>query len=195
MINNKKTLIAIFALTLPLIVLSGLWAKAATHQSVGEQIWQVEIKGYDPRDPLYGHYLRYRFDWNIVENSNSDTEHKRAGTQMCLCLNNSGSSIKDPAAYPVQCKAPTNKSCESVMKIYKHGSRYALKQSSEPERFFIPEENSKHIDRLFREGKTTFRMELMAHKDNSVAIRALFVEDIPLDQYLRSLPPEQSAKH
>lgn len=188
MTYDKKALIGIFVLVFPLLVLGGLWAKAATHQTVGQQIWQVKITGYDPRDPLYGHYLRYRIDWDIAGDSNAS--HLNGVKNVCMCLNSSGNGFKDPSAYPVQCNVTTTASisCESVMEVHKFGNRYALQQSREPERFFIPEENSHKVDSLFRDGETIFRMELMAHKDHSVSIRGLYVDDIPLDEYLRKLP-------
>jgi hypothetical protein len=28
--------------------------------------WAIPITGYDPRDPLRGHYIQFRYDWKVV---------------------------------------------------------------------------------------------------------------------------------
>ena len=50
-------------LALPLLLLAGLTARAEWTRRVGELI-RVHIAGYDPRDVLRGHFLRYRIAWN-----------------------------------------------------------------------------------------------------------------------------------
>jgi uncharacterized membrane-anchored protein len=191
MTNDKKTLTGIFVLVFPLLVLGGLWAKAATYQNVGQQIWKLKITGYDPRDILYGHYLRYRIDWDIKGEQGAMS---LPAEDLCMCLNSSGNGFKAPAAYPVHCEAPANNSCSSVIKVYNHYNRYTLQQSSEPEKYFIPEENATEIDRLFRAGEVPFYMEVMAHDDHSVAIRGLYVDNVRLEDYLRNMPAKKSVQ-
>ena len=56
---NKKLLIAFLAL--PILGVLGLVAQKET--TVQEStIVRIPITGYDPRNMMYGHYLRFRFD-------------------------------------------------------------------------------------------------------------------------------------
>ncbi|GJL86184.1 MAG: hypothetical protein DHS20C02_19590 [Micavibrio sp.] len=185
MTNNKKSIIGVLVLVLPILVLAGMTGKVAIRQQVGEQIWRVKITGYDPRDLLYGHYLRFRYDWNIGANPHTSSASPK--NQTCLCLNQSGDGYSNPEVYQTHCKAPENKSCQSVMKVYRHGNRYSLNRNEVSEKYFIPEENSEEIDRLFRSGDGEFSVELMAHKDHSVSVRKLYINDVPLDEYLRDM--------
>jgi len=175
--NNKWLKIA--ALVLPILALAVMTANATVERNVGDQIWQVKMAGYDPRDLLYGHYLVYRYDWNMTE----DVQRKK--TMSCLCLNSSGDGFKDPLVRPVQCGAPTNNSCRSVIKAYPHGGAYSFNRDGTSERYFIPEESAADLEKLLRDGKYTFRIELMAHKNQSVSIRTLYIDDVPLETYLR----------
>lgn len=52
------------ALALPLAALAGIWAMTWRAAQQGQE-WLIPIQGYDPRDLLRGHYVRYRYDWPI----------------------------------------------------------------------------------------------------------------------------------
>ena len=59
---NRRRFFEIAALLLPFLGLSALWAN--THMMAQRGIlWDVPIQGYDPRDLLRGHYVRYSYDW------------------------------------------------------------------------------------------------------------------------------------
>lgn len=60
-----KKIAIIIALILPILAPSFIIGSTlfARH---GADIYRVKIIGYDPRDMLYGHYLRYRFESEAV---------------------------------------------------------------------------------------------------------------------------------
>jgi uncharacterized membrane-anchored protein len=187
--SNNKFLIGIVVLVLPILVLTGMALKSATSQQVGQQIWQVKIAGYDPRDLLYGHYLRFQYDWNMEGNRSVIPSGYKGN--VCMCLNSSDTGYKNPTAYPVQCEVTTPNMCESSIKVYKHGVRYSLNRNEAQERYFIPEENAYEIDMLFRRGEADFYVEFMAHEDHSVSVRDLYVDGMPLRDYLKNMPKEE----
>jgi len=187
MTGDKKVLTGIFVLVLPILVLAGMTGKAAIHQQVGEQVWKIKITGYDPRDLIYGHFLRFRYDWNIVPNPHTSSTHNNKN-QTCLCLNRADNSYDDPKVYETDCREPENKYCASVMKVYPHGDNYSLNRDEVSEKYFIPEENSAELDLLLRSGENEFSIELMAHKDRSASVRSLYVDDVPLNEHLRNMP-------
>jgi GDYXXLXY protein len=66
-------------LAFPLIGLGASWAM--THHVANQGvIWNVPIKGYDPRDLLRGHYIQYRYDWPGMP----ETSEFYNATALCL---------------------------------------------------------------------------------------------------------------
>lgn len=60
--NSKAIWTALLAL--PVLALAGAWAN--TYRMAQQGIdWDVPVSGYDPRDPLRGHYIRYQYDWPV----------------------------------------------------------------------------------------------------------------------------------
>jgi GDYXXLXY protein len=58
----NRILFRAFALLLPLIGLGGLWGWTHQMSKLGTD-WEVPVRGYDPRDLLRGHFIRYTYDW------------------------------------------------------------------------------------------------------------------------------------
>ncbi|WP_416462340.1 GDYXXLXY domain-containing protein [Sphingomonas sp. VDB2] len=58
----RHRLILAAALLLPLAALLASWAMIHRQAQQGED-WLIPIEGYDPRDLLRGHYVRYRYAW------------------------------------------------------------------------------------------------------------------------------------
>ena len=56
----------IIALVVPVIGLGALWALSDYESRQGTE-WDVEIRGYDPRDLLRGHYVEFTYDWDGIE--------------------------------------------------------------------------------------------------------------------------------
>lgn len=75
------------ALALPLIVLGhGIWRHQANLAAAQE--WRIPISGYDPRDPLRGHYIRFAYDWELRGNG------KPCLAEGCnLCLTQEGGRV------------------------------------------------------------------------------------------------------
>lgn len=59
------------ALSLPLLGLSGGWAMTHVRAQQGEE-WLIPVEGYDPRDLLRGHYIRYRYVWPLERPADPD---------------------------------------------------------------------------------------------------------------------------
>ena len=185
MTSKTATVIAFLALIFPLFVLGGLWAKAATHRDYGQQVWRVKMTGYDPRDVLYGHYLRFRFDWNMP--IAVDEKALADNMNVCMCLNESDEGITNPVAMPMLCDAPETGQCQSLMKVAKNGRFYSVTSNEATEKYFIPEDKAQIIERLFRQSTKPFYMELMAHEDQSVSVRGMYVGDQKIEDYVRYL--------
>jgi hypothetical protein len=74
-----------FAVLLPIVAFAGLVVRAELLRASGP-VFHVAIAGYDPRDLLQGHYLRYRLQW--------PADGECDGATCCLCLQTSGVHTK-----------------------------------------------------------------------------------------------------
>ena len=61
---NKKILAVIFIIPFISLIFWTMWLY--TQQVTGTEI-KVAVMGYDPRDLLSGHYIRYSIDWNRTD--------------------------------------------------------------------------------------------------------------------------------
>ncbi|MGH6616785.1 GDYXXLXY domain-containing protein [Sphingomonas sp.] len=57
------------ALLLPLAVLAYSWASTYRLAQQGQE-WLIPIRGYDPRDLLRGHFIRYQYAWPVAAPTN-----------------------------------------------------------------------------------------------------------------------------
>jgi hypothetical protein len=80
----RKTLLLPLTLALPVFGLAGLWASSHNQAQQGT-LWEVPASGYDPRDLLRGHYIRFRYEWPGAKDDYSDA----------LCLSGRAPVIND----------------------------------------------------------------------------------------------------
>ncbi len=178
---NHKTILKMGALALPFAALLLMAGNATLNRDAGQSVWQVKIAGYDPRDLLYGHYLTYRYEWNVKGNAATPPEN-----DTCLCLTASGGGNRDPEVAPLRCSEKKTARCDVVIQAWKPNGFYSLKPGSGPEQYFIPENHARELEDLLRDGKQTLRIEFTAHKDGHTAIRTLYIGEQPLAAYLRT---------
>jgi hypothetical protein len=171
--SSRKSAIGVAALVLPVVILAAVAGNASLQQNVGQHLWRVKISAYDPRDLLYGHYLTYRYDWT----ADGRIQTPAPANESCLCLNSSGNGSSDPKVHGVSCSVPAGAACESVI------TAPAMR-----EKYMIPEHNAERLESLFRSGNHDFHVEIMAHNNQSVSVRGLYVDDVALEDYLRSMP-------
>jgi uncharacterized membrane-anchored protein len=166
---------AVFALVLMLLLPSLLLAKAMFERDSG-QIWQVPITGYDPRDLLRGHYLNFRYDWDMVETDH--TQYCTAGRPCCLCLNERvGNDFTNPEVRAVDCGiVPELRQCTSLIK--------GMTQVA-PQTYFVPEKHALRLEKMLQANKHDFKMEIAVPRSGGPAIiRDLYIDQKPLARFL-----------
>ncbi len=75
--------------------------------------WVVPIAGFDPRDPLRGHYLRFRYEW-LWQTPDATLAEPIPG---CLCLSRHAAwtaAVPLAAARPTPCEDPAP-TCAAVL--------------------------------------------------------------------------------
>ena len=68
----------IVAVVLPIVLLVGMIGRAEW-QLANSETWHFAIRGYDPRDLLRGHYMRFRLDVPVQSTMQGPTGMQFAG--------------------------------------------------------------------------------------------------------------------
>lgn len=73
-----------------LVPLAGLAAGIIRNERAlaGASEWRIPVAGYDPRDPLHGHYVHFRYLWQVE----GDARLCEAG-QCLICLRQDGEQV------------------------------------------------------------------------------------------------------
>ncbi len=122
----KRPLI-LAALLLPLVgLLAGMVIN--TVQRADAVHWVIPVTGYDPRDPLRGHFIAFRYDWTV----DGDAGQCRAGLCM-ICLEQHGETVVArvvPRDSVVTCPARVDPLASSITSDF--GSRIFVSEASAP---------------------------------------------------------------
>ena len=169
---NKKLLLVVM---IPFILLCLLVARAEYHLSIGTQ-WDFAITGYDPRDLLRGHYLRFRvaYDWQESQNECNGR------TSCSYCLTDVGKQT--PKVQIVDTHIA--KQCDGFMQY---------DDLQEPlNRFYIPETQARLAEDLLRQARidNTAYLRLSINKKGTPRIVDLLIDGRPLEELLEESSEE-----
>ncbi len=163
---NKRVM---FAVALPVLVLCLLIVRAEVSVNQGES-WQLRIAGYDPRDLLRGHYLRFQVDYGIPEGEQRCEDSRTC----CICLEDSGARI--PATSWQQCTTAKTE-CDSIIRAeFEHSLN----------RFYIPEEQASRAEALLLEAQVNENafLQVSVSESGKPVIKDLMIGDVPLESLL-----------
>lgn len=146
-----------------------LIVRAEYHLSVGKQ-WDFALTGYDPRDLLRGHYLRFRIDYDWQENKQSCNTNK--GCSYCL------TDIGNQAPKVQIVNANIAKQCDGFMQYDK--------LQTPLNRFYIPETQAILAEKLLRKARVdkTAYLRLSINKKGVPRIVDLLIDGRPLSHLL-----------
>lgn len=155
------------ALALPLVLLALMVGKAEM-QLADSTVYYFEIEGYDPRDLLRGHYLRFRLQMNqeqAIESCDTRSE------ECCYCLEPGNREMPSPVRMAT-CSTAADM-CEDFVRTR---PLHAL------DRFYIPEEGRGQMERNLREAARSDRAHLAVAVSSSgePMIEALLVNGVPI---------------
>lgn len=132
MINKKLLLIVM----IPFILLCLLIVRAEYHLNMGTE-WDIAVRGYDPRDLLRGHYLRFRLDYNYIDNK----ENNCSGDDCCLCLNKA--EHQAPKVHKTDCATAKTQCDAFILSELQHSLN----------RFYIPETKAQLAETLLQKAR------------------------------------------
>lgn len=163
-----KDRLLLVAVVLPILGLVALVGRAQFHLESGRP-WVLRITGYDPRDLISGHYLRFRYEprWDDAPGTCGEVPPSRIDGGCCLCLEPIAGS-EEPRVRQLACDDPDLPACES----WAPGEALAG-----PQRYFIPEERAAALERALRTRESALRVTVL--DDGTLAIDHLVFDGPP----------------
>jgi uncharacterized membrane-anchored protein len=141
----------IAAVLAPIVGLIGVVVEHEFRLRQGKEV-VLKIEGYDPRDLLSGHYLTYRVNYESEDGEVCDGgvsaqdvisgNAPSADTDTCVCFG------KDGRRQSLSCSHMNLDRCEAVLRGACRNRRFI----AGIERFYIPEDKARVLDRLVRAG-------------------------------------------
>lgn len=158
------------SLGIPVVGLLLLVARAEYAVRSGDS-WLIPITGYDPRDLLYGRFLRYqyKFNWQGYDSCRStwmEDEHQLS-PGCCLCLKRSNEQGFDPPVRQVQCEQ-AQKSCDGWLRS---------EAVMPPLEYFVPEDRALDLENELRTRAAA--LKLTCGPDGAPAISDLYLDGRP----------------
>lgn len=139
-----------------LLPLAGLGAGIALQETGarGASEWRIPVAGYDPRDPLRGRFITFRYVWTV-----SGPAHLCRNAGCDLCLERGGTHVR---------AMPKGESCPT--RIDPRASRIALTYAPEfgadgqplaaMSRLFVSERSAPRLEKQLRAGPMQIRARL-----------------------------------
>ncbi len=150
----RRRLFLAVALALPLVMLAAMALNHQWRRDHGRQV-VLPIQGFDPRDLLAGHYLRYRIDYGIEP---CQAQRNLPDASICLQPERRFSAGDTPS----DCTVYIRGQC-------RHG-----RFEAGIERFYIPEAKASELEALARKKRATLRLSVTA--DGQASIRELLID-------------------
>ncbi len=169
---NKKILVAVL---IPFLLLSLFIIQSEFHIRQGNE-WKFHVQGYDPRDLLRGHYLRFNLRYNWVEGY-----HQCENTNdCCLCLSDIGEIA--PMVRKTSCKVAQNQ-CDGFI-------RGEFERSLN--RYYIPENYAKQAEQILRDARFDNEafLSVSINSQGKPLITDMIIHGESLNELIKQLPEE-----
>lgn len=159
MMHNAKKMVLV-ALLFPIVVLAILIGYRQFVWSFGKEI-VLPISGYDPRDLLSGHYLRYQVEYGI--------------NNICsgVSLTQKGYVCLDPKFFSYEVQTECKRFIQGVCNHGRFEAGF--------ERFYVPENKALSLEKIIRERKAS--VVLSVTSDGQAQVKQLLIEGQPWTEF------------
>ena len=167
------------AVIIPVLGLLVLIGRAEYAVRSGES-WLIPITGYDPRDLLHGHFLRYQFqfNWQGIDTCGSSFE-RSLDASCCLCLNRNNERGFDPPVSQMDCEQ-AQETCDGWL----HSASVMP-----PLRYFVPEEQALNLEQQLQTKPAW--LQLTCGPEGTPAISELYLDGHPWREVLANASQNQ----
>ncbi|RHX90633.1 GDYXXLXY domain-containing protein [Leptospira stimsonii] len=140
----------------------------------------LPIQGYDPRDLLSGHYLRYSISYQteiLCSDSNRETIRRKTKTEEshCVCYSHSGKILEGEGFFVENCDPDTLKS-RDLCRVYLRGSCNSGRFKIGNERYYVNEQKAGEYEARLRKEKGV-HIRLKVDTEGRAITDALIWED------------------
>lgn len=143
-------------LALPILAVLAAITKAEVNLSSSDD-WRFTVEGFDPRDPLRGHYIRFSVD---IQESDVISQCENHDSDCCYCLTSVG--VNAPPRIQRDTCEHARQSCEGAVRI---------KSIRTLRRYYIPESMRHEIDYRMRDAARLGTAEVIVAVDPSGTAR------------------------
>ena len=152
----------VLTLVLPLLLLLGMVGQAERALTGGIVI-RVPITGYDPRDPLRGHFLQYRIVWNWLGGQPpADT------TALCVTTR-----TDNPPVQPLPPRG--DPSCLLVVRLAP-GDHRSFMPVGVADDLFIPEKRVGLLQSILQSGGGAVTVDLAVSRDGTARLASWHID-------------------
>ena len=168
----NRALNAALAVVLPLMVMAA-WTAKLTHTSLTGRVVHLPVTGYDPRDLLSGHYLRYAVDLGPATPCANQPEGP-----VCVCLPQERVDLLPPDQRVIQHGQCQSVNCELRLQGECRNGRF----ESGLEKFYFPESYTLQLATV----PPGSRVEAVLDGDGRATAPEFYVGNNPLKTYLKA---------
>lgn len=124
----------------------------------------LPISGYDPVNPISGHFVTYRVDYG----ANVCNDFSKKADPSCICLRKGKEANH---SYVPSCNKSLLQECDAFLK----GSCKYGRFEAGIEEYFIPENKAEAIDKTVRKGKS--KIQISVTRDGKAMVEDLILVD------------------
>ena len=171
MTRGWRVVVVAASLVLPVLLVAGMAGQAEWALRGGVPV-RVRITGYDPRDPIRGHYLRFRFVWNW-----EGGVPRRAAAALCVLSRGDNPLVRPLAsAGDPTCETPLRLQPEDALRFQPEGVSDQL---------FVPEDAAPALQAALLDGSATLTVTLSVAADGTARISDWQVDGVDVANWRR----------
>jgi uncharacterized membrane-anchored protein len=155
-----------FAIIFPIIALLCLLLYKQNIINTGQNI-RLDIVGFDPRDLLSGHYLRYQIDYHSRNPCQTSPKPSRQTVRLCL----------QPERYFIDDSSTQQQNTQQYCDVYLQGVCSKTTFIAGIERFYIPEKYAPQLDSLVRDARGA--LQISVNSRGKAVIETLLIDGEP----------------
>jgi hypothetical protein len=169
--NRLMTAAVVVVLALPIVALAALIGEQEVRFGNAQQV-NVPVRGFDPRDPLRGHYITGQFDWDWE----TPPPNAAAGGLCVLPGDAARPKVRFLENWQPGDRAPD---CRLVIAGRVASSTFVpatLDSGTRSVRLYVSETRAPALEELIRKHPGALTVDLAVRSDGSAAIMALRVD-------------------
>ena len=168
---SSKTLNFIIAISLllPLLGLAYSWFSKHQQSKLGTD-WDIVVQGYDPRDLLRGHYIRYQYDWGQY------TDKEFEGSNDIICVKGVAPKVREIIRYKSWREDVESLMCDSLIRKDKWNIDQSRNMTRD--RLYIPQTAASDLEKKLRDNRLRGVVTIRIRGDGKLTPQSINFEPV-----------------